>query len=51
VKTGRATQRNNQKIFEKNMKMWGAIYLVVRSPDEALESLKKAAKTKGVDLD
>jgi hypothetical protein len=51
VKTGRATQQQNQKIFEKNMKMWGAIYLVVRSVDDALNCLKIEAKKKGVTID
>lgn len=51
VKTGRATQQQNQKIFEKNMKMWGAIYLVVRSPESALELLRIEAEKKGVKID
>lgn len=51
VKTGRATQQQNQKIFEKNMKMWGAIYLVVRSEEDALRLLKIEAKKKGVQID
>lgn len=51
VKTGKAKQQENQKIFEKNMKMWGAIYLVVRSVQDALDSLKIEAKKKGVIID
>jgi hypothetical protein len=51
VKTGKASQQQNQKIFEKNMKMWGAIYLVVRSEQDALNSLQIEAKKKGVKID
>lgn len=51
IKTGRATQQQNQKIFEKNIKMWGAIYLVVRCAEDALKLLKIEAKKKGVTVD
>lgn len=51
VKTGNASQQKNQKIFEKNIKMWGGIYLVARSESDALELLKIEAMKKGVKID
>jgi hypothetical protein len=51
VKTGKAKQQINQKHFEKNIHMWGGIYFVARSPEDALKSLKIEAMKRGVKID
>jgi hypothetical protein len=44
VKTGRASQSNVQKNFEQNIKMWGGIYFVARSVEDALSKIKAYAR-------
>lgn len=51
VKTGQAIQRKNQKIFEKNIKMWGGIYFVARSVDDAVKSLQIELNRRGIIID
>lgn len=43
VKTGQATQSDQQKNFERMIKMFGGIYIVAHSVDEALDFLQAAA--------
>ncbi len=50
VKTGRAAQSVAQKNFEENIKMWGGIYFVGRSVEDALSKIKAYARKKNVDL-
>ncbi len=43
VKTGNAQQEPQQKIFEERIKMYGGIYFVAHSVEEAVSLLKSAA--------
>lgn len=44
VKSGAARQQDNQRLFEAMVKKFGGIYVVVRSPDEALNAVIKSFK-------
>lgn len=43
IKSGGATQQENQKDFEKMIIRFGGIYVVARSPEEALDYVFQAA--------
>lgn len=43
IKSGKATQQQNQVMFEMMINRFGGLYILARSPEEALESVLRAA--------
>ncbi|MEK0431446.1 MAG: hypothetical protein RL139_1250, partial [Gemmatimonadota bacterium] len=47
VKSARGRQQPNQRAFGAMVTKYGGLYVVVRSPEEAIEAVEKALK--GID--
>lgn len=50
VKTATGTQRKGQKAFQQAVEKAGGLYLVARSPEEALAGLKAGLQARGLTL-
>lgn len=50
VKSGAATQSEEQKNFQKMIEKYGGIYILARSEDDAVNQLQEICRLRGISL-